>query len=1638
MHFYDLTIGVRPGPTTETVTTRGVHMAGTGKICVLASLAIFFTAAAALAGDRQPALRLPSIWSDGAVLQQQRPVKIWGLARPDAEVTVVLSKEGHATHLGVSTVKADVHGTWRIELESREASFERHTLEVRSGGETLSVGNLLFGEVWVSGGQSNMALETQFILGARSVLSAPALPNLRMFYQKTVSDSMRTSASQVPCFDVEQGRWRAATEPGNVRECSAIAYTFARSLYESLNRQGRHVPVGVINTAVGASSITQWISRDKIVAVPGLVAKYPKTWRASPELKGSQSSFFQPTALYNHKIAPLAPFGVRGVIWLQGESDAGWGEAGAATYRVAMTALIEDWRRAFEAENLPFLYLLLHPYAHTVKRTDPQRLDSLAFFREAQLDVAKEVPNAAVFPIHDVPLTWKEQGNPFAYKSPIHPLDKQPVGHRLSLAARALVYGEAVECHGPIFETAEQSGGGMRITFSHCAGGLAVRPGDHEIHGFTVCGSDRMFVPASARIDGDNTIVVWSESVPDPVAVAYGFTAMNQGANLVNGAGQPAPPFRSDRRASTFVRVFPDQEYRIVDDEIETGAAGLAAPQPAGPRAGDRPVAMVDEAPVRSALEVLVARGCIGSVEEWESDLAPGEKMDGARAGALLVKLSGLFTPAASLDEAVAELVARRIISSPAAWRERAVAGGTVSGKDVAAIVQRAVSQIWQPIPVPRSFAAEPLEPCDGAAVRDRYDVVIAGAGTGGCGTAIQAARMGSSVLLVEETDWVGGQAFAAGVTSMDEGKPFIRERGLYRELCGLIEAHYDPLGTDFLTAYWRRTPAVEPRVGQQLLLRMLGDARGSGTLDLLLRSRVMRVTKRGDTVVGVDIECAGALQPTVRAVGCTVLVDATEWGDVIPLTGARYRSGNCTSDAIDPEKRVQDITWTAVVKRYPDGVPPELRVATPPPGYDGFLTTFRKSLICGSLHVTAPPAKGQPWAWNWFIGYRGMPDSGGPDRPAAITRTHLNFNNDFHATVADLEDSTVRLETCRGALVKTLCLLHFIQTELGRPDWSVADDEGYDTPFNRTQVESLIDAQPSFAPYRSILRHFPVMPYVRESRRIIGVHTLTAREIERQPGSPVQFPDTVALGDYAVDLHGSMTPKYLEPDLDRTEDIPRSFGERGIGPFAIPLRSFIPEKVEGFLAAEKNISQSRLVNGATRLQPSTLNMGQAAGAIAALAARRGIRLRDVDAADVQDVLLDAGCPLAITPVTANRDSDAWKAEQRDAVRGCPTAATQPRPPQAADRFNYVFGTQTFGAAYQFSTETRLVETAKCIHGLGSTVIKFGLGKTYAGPRGNVPSRHAGVDSLASLARDEPSHRRVLDMPFCNFVLWANTFNDGTHAWKDGFSTAEATSEYREMYDLVAHLLTTYSGSGKTFYLGHWEGDGLLRTNVSTKNDSLVTPVAAQGMADWLSTRQRAVDDAKRETQHHDVAVWHYAEVNHVRLAMDEGRPAVVNRVLPHASVDFVSYSCYDTQNDPVTLQRALDFIESQLSPKPEIAGRRVFLGEYGFPTRRYTPAEQDARSRTVMRAAIEWGCPLVLYWALYNNEIGADGRQAGFWMIDDKGVKQPIYETHERFFLWARLHVSEVSRSRGRPPSQAEFAAAAVEFLRRMPAELH
>jgi hypothetical protein len=363
--------------------------------------------------------------------------------------------------------------------------------------------------------------------------------------------------------------------------------------------------------------------------------------------------------------------------------------------------------------------------------------------------------------------------------------------------------------------------------------------------------------------------------------------------------------------------------------------------------------------------------------------------------------------------------------------------------------------------------------------------------------------------------------------------------------------------------------------------------------------------------------------------------------------------------------------------------------------------------------------------------------------------------------------------------------------------------------------------------------------------------------------------------------------------------------------------------------------------------------------------------------------------------------------------------SAHPIPLPVSDAFNYAVGTQTIGASYQFTDKPRLVETAEAIREMGASAIKFRLDRTKR--------RGAGTDdrqTLREIAAHDPVVRQILDMPFGHYLLWAYPLGQGP-----GQSAAPPARD-QELYDLCCYLLKTYDGSGKTFYLGHWEGDWELRKRAGSLQDP--TPESIANKIRWLNRRQRAVDDAKRDTPHHGVEAFCYAEANRVRDSM-KGQPGMANAVIPHTQIDYVSYSSYDTSNDKdaeTEVPRALDYIESKLPPKPGINGKRVWIGEYGYPACRHSPQEQADRSRRLIKTALQWGCPLVLYWEIYNNEVDKDGTQRGFWLIDDKGVKQPVYYLHQRLLQWARGYVAEHLKTKFRLPAFDEYRQKAVEFL--------
>ena len=360
--------------------------------------------------------------------------------------------------------------------------------------------------------------------------------------------------------------------------------------------------------------------------------------------------------------------------------------------------------------------------------------------------------------------------------------------------------------------------------------------------------------------------------------------------------------------------------------------------------------------------------------------------------------------------------------------------------------------------------------------------------------------------------------------------------------------------------------------------------------------------------------------------------------------------------------------------------------------------------------------------------------------------------------------------------------------------------------------------------------------------------------------------------------------------------------------------------------------------------------------------------------------------------------------------------------------FDVRVGTQTFDPLYGFTTNTLLVETAQAIYDMGSDIIKLDLATNTSVSYG-LPT-FSGIDSLTKLVRDEPSYRHVFDMPFTYYVLWTYPFSTRPENsyWRWGVDSAHSSNEYYEVYNLARYLLQTYNNSGKTFLLGHWEGDWALLNGY----DPSQTPsnTAINGMVDWLRVRQKAVTDARNDEPHTNVFVWHYAEMNLAKKAMTGG-VTVVNNVLPYCTNDLVSYSSYDTLGDPIsTFTNALAYIASK-APTSGPFFTNVFVGEYGFPLNDgvRTSQQQADSSESIIKAATAWGCPFVLYWEMYDNETNAAGHLRGFWLISSSNQPQPVYTVHQDFLGRAHAFKNFYRFWLGRNPDDPAFSSFSGAF---------
>jgi len=484
-----------------------------------------------LSASAMAAVKPNPLFSDGAVLQQETHIPVWGTAKEGEKVTVKFDGQE------VSTTAKD--GKWKVKLPAHKAGGP-FTLTI-SGENTITITNVLVGEVWVCSGQSNMAFPLASAANAAAEIPTANYPNVRMF---TVP--MKCSASPQ---EEAAGRWGSCT-PRNAPGFSAVGYFFGRDLFKT-----RSVPVGMIHSSWGGTPAQAWTSRSGFGMSPELkvytdrltnaVATYLKevdeyrgviekfqakygrpsapaaavpSWEDLPPA-GPVSPFTtvsSPSVLYNGMIAPLLPYAIRGVIWYQGEANS----IDAGLYRTLFSCLIADWREKWGRGDFPFLFTQIAPH-----NAFPPEL------REAQFLTLARTTNTAMAVTIDI-----------GDVQDVHPKQKEPVGARLALAARALAYGEKIEYSGPLYQGVKIDGNRVIISFTHIGSGLMAKDG--ELKGFTIAGADKKFLPAKAEIAGD-TVVVSSGGVPAPVAVRYGWANAPE-VNLYNKEGLPASPFRTE------------------------------------------------------------------------------------------------------------------------------------------------------------------------------------------------------------------------------------------------------------------------------------------------------------------------------------------------------------------------------------------------------------------------------------------------------------------------------------------------------------------------------------------------------------------------------------------------------------------------------------------------------------------------------------------------------------------------------------------------------------------------------------------------------------------------------------------------------------------------------------------------------------------------------------------------------------------------------------------------------------------------------------------------------------------------------------------------------------------------------------
>lgn len=440
-------------------------------------------------------LRLPALFADHMVIQQQSSVPIWGWANPVQEVRITVSWDTTTI-----TTKANNATFWKTKIQSPPAGGP-HTITIRAGNESATLTDVLSGEVWLCSGQSNMEWSMAASADGKELIDNISDPTIRLFH-------VPKSAASTPQVRGE-GTWRIANQE-SVRGFSAVGYFFGKKLNTDLN-----VPVGLINASWGGTPAEDWLPEDLVESNPKLKAS------ASLLIDDKPWCPYIPGVTYNAMISPLLPFRIAGALWYQGESNT----VAPSTYKLLMETLILDWRTEFNSE-FPFYYVQIAPFSGYGD------VEIGTLIREQEVEMLK-IPNTGMVVISDLVDDVAD----------IHPKFKKPVGDRLANLALTDTYGKSgIESHCPVYKSMNVEKNKIRISFEYVTKGLITKGGDATE--FLVAGDDQKFYPANVKIDG-NTVLVSAKEVKSPVAVRFGWSNGSI-PNLFSSGGLPVSCFRTD------------------------------------------------------------------------------------------------------------------------------------------------------------------------------------------------------------------------------------------------------------------------------------------------------------------------------------------------------------------------------------------------------------------------------------------------------------------------------------------------------------------------------------------------------------------------------------------------------------------------------------------------------------------------------------------------------------------------------------------------------------------------------------------------------------------------------------------------------------------------------------------------------------------------------------------------------------------------------------------------------------------------------------------------------------------------------------------------------------------------------------